>query len=312
MKTSARDFFLQLGTMVALYVGTVALLNLLFRVINLAFPQVGDHYYRFDGAISLPVATLIVVFPLFLLLAGILHRGYQANPARKEFAVRKWLIWITLFIAGAVVAGDLITLIYYFLDGRELTTGFLLKVLAVLVVTGGIFGYYLSDLRNRLTRSSRYGWRIFAAVLVIGSIVAGFAVIGSPRTQRLLRYDNQKVNDLQNIQWQIVNHYQQKRALPEDLSSLRDEIGGYVVPKDSQTSQPYEYRPIDRLKFELCADFNRSSAQGSSNEIYPAYPRPIGVGPENETWQHQAGRACFSRIIDPDRFTPVTNTKPTV
>src|SRR3990167_11554767 len=217
-KMTAKDFFLHIAVIVLLYAGTVALLNILFRVINVAFPQVTQYGYYGSTSISFPVATLIVVFPLFLFLANVLRKGYAADPSQKEFPVRKWLIYITLFIAGAVLAGDLVTLIYYFLDGQEMTTAFLLKILSVLVVTGCIFGYYIDDLKDRLTNARRNIWRVVAGILVVGSIVAGFSVLGTPSSQRMLRYDSQKVSDLQSIQWQVVNYWQQKGVLPATLA----------------------------------------------------------------------------------------------
>src|SRR3989344_3807418 len=166
----------------------------------------------------------IAVFPLFLFLVNIVRKGYTEDPSGKDYPVRKWLIYITLFLAGGVLAGDFVTLIYFFLDGQEMTTAFLLKILSVLVVTGCIFGYYMDDLKDRLTSSRRNVWRVVGAVLVIGSIAAGFNVLGTPQSQRMLRYDSQKVSDLQNIQWEIINYWQQKGVLPTTLAELKDPI----------------------------------------------------------------------------------------
>lgn len=295
---TAKDFFLHIAVIALLYTGTVALLNILFRVTNVAFPQVTQYGYYNSTSISLPVATLIVVFPLFLFLANVLRKSYAEDPSRKDYPVRKWLIYITLFLAGAILAGDLVTLIYYFLDGRELTTGFILKILSVLVVIGSIFGYYMDDLKDRLTDSRRNMWRVVAAILVIGSIMAGFSVLGTPQTQRMLRYDSQKVSDLQNIQWQIVNHWQQKGALPTTLTQLEDPISGFIVPIDSQKEVSYEYTRTNNLSFELCATFNKASDDGRSVTSRAIYPER-GI---NENWQHEVGRHCFERTIDPELY----------
>jgi len=301
-KMTAKDFFLHIAVIAFLYTGIVALLNILFRVINVAFPQVTQYGYYGSTSISLPVATLIVVFPLFLFLANVLRKGYVEDPSRKEYAVRKWLIYITLFIAGGVLAGDLVTLIYYFLDGQEMTTAFLLKILSVLVVTGCIFGYYIDDLKDRLTNARRNIWRVEAGILVVGSIVAGFSVLGTPSSQRMLRYDSQKVSDLQNIQWQIVNYWQQKGTLPTTLTELEDPISGFVIPVDPQ-SQPYEYKKINNLAFELCATFNKS-AQVTNGSMVPAVPAIYTepMGKLGDSWQHEASRQCFSRTIDPELY----------
>jgi membrane protein YqaA with SNARE-associated domain len=50
-------------------------------------------------------------------------------------------------LAVTILAGDLIALVYNLLGG-EFTTRFLLKVATVAVIAGGVFGYYLSDLRQ--------------------------------------------------------------------------------------------------------------------------------------------------------------------
>jgi hypothetical protein len=302
-KITAKDFFLHIAVIALLYVGTVALLNILFRVINVAFPQVTQYGYYGSTSISLPVATLVVVFPLFLFLANILRKGYVEEPSRKEYPVRKWLIYITLFIAGAVLAGDLVVLIYYFLDGQEMTVAFLLKILSVFVVTGAIFGYYLDDLKDRLTNLRRNIWRIVATVLVLGSIIAGFSVLGTPESQRMLRYDSQKISDLQTLQWQIVNYWQQKGTLPVSIEMLTDPISGFTVPTDPQSKESYGYEKIDTLSFSLCADFNKSMQEGDISMNRTVYLEPVGkMGGIADSWQHEEGRQCFERAIDPELY----------
>jgi len=309
MPTSrAKEFFLHIGVIALLYTGTVALLNLLFRVINYAFPQIDRYsgYYYGGSPISLPVATLIVTFPLFLILSNILRKGYAEDPSKKEFAVRKWLVYVTLFIAGGILAGDLITLIYFFLDGQELTSSFLLKVLAVLVVAGGIFGYYMDDLKDRLNGNRRNLWRIGATVLVLGSIVAGFAVIGSPATQRALRQDSQRVSDLEGIQWQVINYWQQKGEVPASLEMVKDPLSGWMMPRDPKSDAQYEYEKTGNLSFNLCANFERPTPKITGNQGYPRIAMDSSApglkGASN--WQHEAGRTCFERTIDPE-FYPV-------
>jgi hypothetical protein len=306
-KLTAKDFFLHIATTILLFAGTIALLNILFEVINVAFPQVTQNeYYNPSRSISFPVATLIVVFPLFLFLANLIQKSFVIDPSKKEFAIRKWLIYITLFVAGVVLSGDLITLIYFFLDGQELTTGFLLKILSVLVVIGLIFCYFIDDLKNKLTKSRRNIWRIVAIVLVIGTIVLGFSVLGSPQSQRQYRYDEQKVNDLQNIQWQIINYWQQKGSLPNSLTDLEDPISGYTTPIDSQTNESYVYKKNSSLSFDLCADFNKISQGNSQN--FPRVEYIVPIGKPGDNWQHEAGNVCFERSIDPELY-PVRESK---
>lgn len=298
-RVSIKDFFLQLGAIASLYASLVAVVILLFRVINEAYPMITNGYYYGKPSISLQVATLIVFFPIFLLLSWLLQRD-----GKKEFALRKWLSYLTLFIAGLIVAGDLVSVLYTFLDGQELTTAFLLKALVLLIVAGGAFTYFLQDIRNRMGSRDRNLWRIISLAFIIISIVLGFKVMGSPMTQRQEKYDKQKLENLQSIQWQIVTYWQQKNTLPDNLEQLKDPISNWVPPIDPQSNVGYEYQKTGELSFSLCAHFNRENQNGKGGEgsqVMPMYgPDPIGRAGEN--WAHTAGRYCFLRTIDPELY----------
>jgi len=289
-KTSAKDFFLNLGAIVALYTTIIALLNLLFTVINSAYPQITQYYYSGSSSISFPVATLIIFFPIYILLMWLLEKSYAVEPDKKHLGVRRWLTYITLFIAGLTLAGDLVTVIYYFLDGQELTTGFLLKVLAVLVVILGVFMYYISDIREKLSSLSHKVWMLVALVFVVASVVWGFAVIGSPRTQQLIKYDQQKISDLQNINSEVQNYYQTKNILPLNLADLlNDDQNYFVLPMDEQTKQAYGYGKIGDFSYQLCAYFNKASPPDGAEIVTSIYT----------SWNHAAGEYCFNEKITP-------------
>lgn len=301
-KISAKDFFLQIGAIAAFYASIIALIMLLFRVINVAFPATRSAVYYGSSSISFQVATLIVAFPIFLLLSWLIQKSYVAEPALREAGLRRWLAYITLFVAGIVVASDLIIVIYMYLDGQELTTGFLLKVLTLLVLAGGVFTYYLREIRNVIKPKERNVWRAVSAAIVLVSIVLGFAVVGSPATQRALRHDQERLSGLQSIQWQVVNYWQQKGEVPASLEELRDPLSGFNAPVDPETNEPYVYAKTSELSFELCADFNRESP-GVGNPSIARDMMYYGPGMEkNENWNHSAGEHCFDRTIDPELY----------
>ena len=212
--------------------------------------------------------------------------------------MRKWLVYLTLFLSILTIAIDLIVLINSFLGG-ELTTRFSLKVLATLIVTGAVFGYYFYDLRtdggdNKTGKMFAYG----SALLVVASLVWAFAVIGSPMNERLRRFDDQRVNDLQNIQYQVINYWQSKGKLPADLNALSDSISGYNAPADPQTKAEYVYRVTGERNFQLCAEFNLPSTTNGANNRTIA--KPIGYGSDN--WNHGKGEGCFDRTIDVELY----------
>ena len=183
---TSRDFFLQLGAIVTFYATVISLITLLFDAINFAYPKVADYYSYgyYTPSISFQVAMIIVAFPLFIFFSWLVQKSYETEPLLRESLVRRWFSFITISIAGGVIAGDLITILYMFLDGQELTTAFLLKVLTLIVISGGVFIYYFREIKNRIGRGERNMWRIIALVVIIGSIIIGFSVVGSPRTQR--------------------------------------------------------------------------------------------------------------------------------
>lgn len=310
MKITAKDFFLHLGAIVTFYASVIALITMVFEVINYAYPKVTNGYLYYMPSISMQVATLVVAFPLFVFFSWLLQKSYAAEPALRDASIRKWLSYITLFAAGAILAGDLIAVIYMFLDGQELTTAFLLKVLTLIVVMGGVFGYYLREIRNQIGKRERYGWRAAAAFLIAVAIAAGFSVIGSPSAQRQYRYDMQKITSLQNLQWGVVNYWQQKSVLPSKLSDMEDSIRGNYDTTDPETGKPFEYKVLSDNSFELCANFNRPSRLVVPGmEAYGKGGVMMGgssdyLVPESENWAHDAGRQCFERTIDPDLYPP--------
>lgn len=287
-KTSPKDIFLNLGAIVALYTLTISLLNLLFSVINSAYPKILDTYnYYGSQSISLPVSVLIIFFPIYIFLMWLLEKGYSTEQDRKHFGVRKWLTYITLFITGIALAADFVTIIYYFIDGQELTMGFILKFLSVLVVSLGIFYYYISDVRDMLTAKSQKVWLTVSIIFIVASIVWGFVVLGSPRTQKLYKYDSAKFSDLENISWQVNSYYEMEGSLPESLSDLSSSVNYFVVPLDPQSGKPYEYVKKSASKYNLCAEFNFSTDDVN-------YSAPV-----QSTWNHPAGKYCFERSIPP-------------
>ncbi|MEE8592637.1 MAG: DUF5671 domain-containing protein, partial [Candidatus Bipolaricaulota bacterium] len=147
---SAREAFMYLVLFTTLYLTTFNLGRLIFQFANLAFPDPAAMHDFADSAreaIRFSVASLVIAFPIFLYLSLLIGRSIKRDPSKRASKVRKWLTYMTLFVAAAVIIGDLTALVYNFLGG-ELSLRFALKVLTVAAIAGGIFGYYLWDLRK--------------------------------------------------------------------------------------------------------------------------------------------------------------------
>lgn len=312
-RATPKDFFLWAGAMIALYGSVIAFLGLIFDYINYAFPNALASSYGnpYQGSVAYEMASLIVFAPLCLLLMRLIRRDIARDASRADVWVRRWALFLTLFIAGLTIAIDLIVLITSFLNGESLTAAFLLKVLVVLLVAGAGFLHFMADLRGYWARNPGYSQSVTWAVaaLVAFSIVSGFLIIGTPQQARQQRLDDQRVSDLMSIQWQVVSYWQQKQKLPASINDLEDPISGYNNPRDPQTGVPYTYRPGEGMSFSVCATFSGAgNAQGIQGESMPARP----YGTLEGDWAHGAGQTCFERTIDPERYppNPNPNTKP--
>lgn len=310
-KITPKDFFLWAGAMLSLYISVFTFVSLLFSYIDYAFPDALDSYVDpYSSGMRASIAALIVLFPLALFLMRLIRKGIEMDATRDEIWIRRWALVLTVFLAAAAVVIDLITLINYFLGG-DLSTRFVLKVGVVLLVAGGFFMHFLADIKGYWTANPRYarmvGWGAFA--VVIASIIAGFFIMGSPAQVRLYRFDDQKVSDLQNIQYQVVNFWQTKKRLPQTLAEMEDPLGGFTAPRDTQTGESYVYEIVKAPHtFKLCATFNAETQQNSpyydeSGLGRPAYPSMMADA-FGSSWKHGVGEQCFERTIDPDKYPP--------
>ncbi len=310
-RTTPKDFFVYLGTAISLYVSAGSLLSLLFSIIEKRFTDVldvstyyygGYGYYAGNGA-TFAIASLIIVVPIYLFLSYFIRKDILADNEKRGLAIRKWFVWFTLFAAGITVAGDLVALLYTFLQG-EVTVRFILKVAAVLIVAGGVFSYYFYDLRRDASSKPNKLFVSLAGLFILLAIVCGFMTFGSPAAQRDMRLDSQREMHLSDIQWQVLNHWQTQEKLPATLVELNDEFGGYTPPVDPETGAAYEYTVTAPLSFELCATFARASSVKSQDPKMMPIDASYYGGGLDPRFQHEAGRTCFARTIDPVKYPP--------
>ncbi|HEX7777712.1 MAG TPA: DUF5671 domain-containing protein [Vicinamibacterales bacterium] len=146
----ARDAFLYLLLFATLYTTAWHLGQLVFLLIDQVFPDRAfsghSHGQFIREAMRFSVASLIVATPVFLYLSQLTSREARTDPAKRNSKVRRWLTYLTLFIASAVLIGDVIALMYNLLSG-ELTLRFILKMLTIAVIAGTTVTFYLWDIR---------------------------------------------------------------------------------------------------------------------------------------------------------------------
>lgn len=307
-KTTPKDFFLWAGAMITLYGSIISFINLLFGYINYVFPDVLNNYYQnpYDSGLSYWMAAFIILSVAAIGLLRYIHMTIASDQSRADIWVRRWALYLTLFIAGLTILGDLITLLNAFLAGEDLTARFLLKVTVVFLVASGVFMHFLADLRGYWAAEPKRANMVAAAVALVGlcAVVSGFFIIGTPWEARIARLDNQRVSDLESLQSQILSYYQNKQALPTTLKQLEDPTLYYNIPVDPETGAAYEYTKTADLGFELCATF-KAEGRTVNNGRYATMPAQYGVKGTADNWQHGVGRTCFTRTVDPDFFPPV-------
>jgi hypothetical protein len=207
----------------------------------------------------------------------------RADPGKRRSHIRRWLTYLTIFAAAAVLIGDVITLVYNVLGG-EFTVRFGLKALVIAILAGAIFGYYLSDIRRDekaagVPRTQGYLLSGIASAAVVAVAIGGLATIGSPGEERLRRLDVRRVEDLHRIERAANLYFTRQGRLPAALQDLPVE-GGLDVARTDPAGTPYEYRATGESTYELCAGFDTGSGELSRSRT-------------GDFWAHGAGRHCF-------------------
>jgi len=300
VSSSPKEAFLFLMLFATLYTAAFALGSVLFNIINLALPQPGEFAQAALVPLRVGIASVIVAFPIFLLMSKIIAGETARNPGQRISPVRRWLTYLTLFVASVSIIADLITLIIRFLEG-DITARFMLKVLVVAVLAGSAFIYYLRDLRHdevapsaehRVTRSSRLKLiGLVAAVCII--LGFGFWYAGSPAKTRLLVQDDLRVRDLADISRRVQQYYANRGALPNSLADCDVNPGTFIAQKtDRITGIPYVYRTLDATHFEVGATF----AMKSESHKPQSLSGPAGRIMQEDAgfWDHGPGFKIFT------------------
>lgn len=294
----AREAFLHLVMFAALYTAVISAISLVFSLLDGFLPDAAVTMYASNSAEELrsavrrSIAALVVSFPSLIGLGWLLLRETRRTPDRARGVIRRWLTYLTLFVAAVAVGVDVMTLVYQLLGG-EITLRFVLKVLTVLVVAGGGFVYYFVSLRMTpvdLGRSSLHRWFGWSASgLAAAIVVAGLVTVGSPAGERARQFDARRIEDLRTLHDAIMRisfgdawkdpavPVAQVRPLPATLGAVaRDAVAVRPRLNDPASGAMYAYQPTGATTFRLCAAFGT--------------PRDDIQSPE---WNHPAGLFCY-------------------
>jgi len=295
---TAKNFVLQLGSVITLYLSISFLIVLLFSIINLILPDAVENYYQVESnssGVRLGIAMLIVFFPTYLILTRKINVIRRHEDNTTYLGLTKWLMYLSLLIGGGVILGDLVALILTFLEG-ELTMRFLLKAAVLFLVVGGAFYYYLQDARGFwLSREKASKGYALGMTIVVGlSLITGFFYSETPAYIREVRLDEEQITNLQDIQFKIENFLEINgtSSLP---ATLEEFYNYFPVPAAPEDREAYSYE-ITSTGFKLCATFSSDSTDNSGM----SYERPFDSTypiKNAENWDYKQERYCFERII---------------
>ena len=294
---SPRDAFLHLLGMAMLYTAAFATGAILFQFIERWLPAATDDAAAFSaGSLRAAAAALLVSLPILGLVHRTIGRDASRDPAVRLTPIYRTLAYLTLLITALIMAGDLISAIVCFLSG-DLTARFILKAATILMLAGGIYLWFSSDVRREEMISSATGltkippaprWRDWlqriGAALAVVSLVAALYAVGSPFRQRLLQLDASRVSDLRSIQQKVEMYYERQGILPATLKSLAENPTTFLQrTTDPVTGTAYRYERTADDTYTLTATFDLPSPPDREQ---PRWNR-------DEFFSHSSGEQLF-------------------
>lgn len=295
IRTSGRDVFFYLLSFFTLAISATSLGGIAFGIINRYFSDEVLAQSFTAEQLQWSLAWFIVTAPVFFFVSRRLVRDVPTSGVQVP-SIRRVLTYLALFLASAVVIGDIASLVYRFVSGT-VTSRFSLKVFVILVIGGWILWYYWVNVRTGERGVDLPKWwhrthaYTLAAVAAI-AVIFGFILSGTPAEQRSNVRDEQRVGQLQAMYQDVQRYYEFEKKLPSTAEIVTLYEKG--LPQDPASGVPYEYIAGDGLAFNLCATF-----EGPSPDIVdPRSPKPLW-DPYSGNWSHPAGRHCFDLQVRP-------------
>lgn len=299
VSSSPRDAFLHLLATALLYNSVVAAGSVLYVLLDRWLPLPGERPFWHTGVLRWAAAALVVSLPILVLVRRTIVRDQTANPIARVTPIYRFLAYFSLLLTVLVMAGDLVCLVIAFLGG-DVGPRFFLKSLVVLLLAGGVYLWYSSDVGREETArpgtapSPAPAWRDRlwqgGLALALACLTAALVLLGNPLEARLRRLDEQRVADLRRIQSIVEQFHRRTGRLPETLEALRVDPETFVAAlADPVTHEGYGYERSGERTYRLSATFDRPSA----DDAEPEWMR-------DGFFRHDAGRKTFE-ITVPER-----------
>lgn len=294
LSLSAREAFLHLVMFATLYTFAYNAGAVLYALIELRVP---DPAFRGHGSFGLgalrgAIAGLLTAFPIYLWTSRLVGRSLVREPEKRSSGVRRWLTYLTLFIAVLTLIGNFANILTRLLAG-EATARVVLQSLVVFVIAGLVFGHYLLGLRRDESEGAAEPPRPgvlgrIGAIATVLVLVAGLANVGSPSRSRGRTLDGRRIEALSGLAAQIESHAAREHRLPVSLDELKldPRPDRWPATADPYTGEPYGFAVVDSVTYQLTATFD------TADTLFEDH-RPIA-----REWRHAAGPVTFTRRAD--------------
>ena len=293
LSLSAREAFMHLVLFATLYTFAYSVGVILFTLISRYMPDPAAGSYGAGlGILRGAIAALITAFPIYLWMSRMLGNSLVREPEKRASGIRRWLTYLTLFIAVLTLIGTFVGVLTSLLSG-EMTLRIVLQSLVVFSIAGLVFGHYLLGLRRDESEGALAPPKpgLLGRIAVVGTVVvliAGFANVGSPGNVRGRVLDAKRVQGLRDLSARVENHAKVKHALPQSFATMFAAADSDPeLYLDPLTRQPYEYEPVDSITFVVGATFATDDSLDADGD------------PIDHEWRHAAGPVRFTRKLEP-------------
>lgn len=306
VKNSMVEIFVNFLSFLLLAIIATAVGVLYFQVINKYFPDIlsGTYQnYQFsafnDSAIHYSIASLIIGFPIYLWAIWFWFKSFANSLEKEESKLSKWITYIVLLIAGGTIIGDLITILYNFLQG-EFGVRFLLKAISILIIAVFVFAFYFLErkkIQYKKEISQVFFWVLIAlsSTIIILAITLGVFAGGTPFEARLRKFDLERTRNLQELSSCVSAFAYDNERLPVSLDELKNNARYSYCSRiaDSETKKDYGYSIISKNEFNLCGEFNLSNL----GEV-------VNIGYYDNWQRHDAGQNCQKQTVTFGKLPP--------
>lgn len=293
------EIFVNFLSFILLGIIAVSVGIIFFQVINKYFPDILSLTYQnydFSGfntsAIHYSIAALAVSFPIYIWALWFWFKSFRGSKDLEESKLSKWITYIVLLLAGGTIIGDLITILYNFLQG-EFGMRFLLKAVTILVIAVFVFAFYFLE-RKKIQYKKEVSPIFFRVLIILASLIAvsavilGFVAGGTPFEARLRKFDMERTQNLQQLSSCVSAFAYDNERLPVSLDELKNNVRYNYCSRmaDPETKKDYMYSAISKNEFNLCGEFNLSNL----DEI-------VNIGYYDNWQRHDKGQNCQKQTV---------------